>query len=144
MKKIIFIIVFSFAAFLFPFNVAAQKSDSIIVLAKAENIKNYPAILKKISPKPVNDNPLPGKPALKSAEKYNVTINNSTGYTIDIYNDSLYIGTIAAWKTDYMFPVSDLSGLIGLSVGHTKIWAFPVHFEENKCYRWILLDNKNK
>lgn len=142
MKKVILNFIFLFIAIFFIFNGSAQEIKSYDILSKAENITKYQSILGKIIPKPKNDITLPEKPTLKNSKEYKITINNLTGYTVDIYNDSVYIGTIAARKSDYIFTISDTSGLIGESIGGTKIWLFPVHFKNNIRFTWYLLDKK--
>ena len=50
--------------------------------------------------------------------------HNYTDYTIDIYVDGKYKGTLGAWSDAYIATGNGYTTVYGISVGRTKEWNF--------------------
>ena len=91
------------------------------------------------TPKPANDENIVPKPAdteYRSGE-CKIWIDNNTGYSIDIYVDGNYKGTIAAWETKHTWAISGRTKLYGKSIGGTTSWG-PIYFDCGDIYTWHL------
>jgi hypothetical protein len=64
-------------------------------------------------------------------------INNYSGYSIDIYIDGDWMGTIAAYSTAYTYAYSGTTKAYGKSIGGTMTWG-PTSFDCKDEYKWNL------
>lgn len=53
-----------------------------------------------------------------------VYLHNYTAYSIDIYVDGYWEGTLGAWADSYVSTGSGYTTMYGLSVGKTREWNF--------------------
>ncbi len=64
-------------------------------------------------------------------------INNYTGYSIDIYINGNWEGTIAAYSTAYTYAYPGTTKAYGKSIGGTMSWG-PTNFDCQSTYKWNL------
>ena len=137
MKKVVFLIAL-FLAGIFITNVQGQEKK--IVESKAQKVEatrgDNPFI--KV-PKAVNDeNPVPEPKEEQTRATYcKIWIDNYTGYTIDIYIDGKYKGTIPPWEKQYTWAIAGKTHFYAETVGRTYYWG-PHWFDCNYEYTWRL------
>jgi hypothetical protein len=91
--------------------------------------------------KPVDDKVLAEKPRgdVYGANYCDVVIENHTGYTIDIYVDFKYRGTINAYEAKVTWAIPGATRLYAKSIGGTASWG-PVNVDCQYQYTWRLWD----
>jgi len=120
--------------------VIAQKPDSKVIKTKGADVEQTRGDNPNIKEaKPVNDDVVAAKPDEQAArtDYCKVIVSNYTGYTVDIYVDGYYEGTVAAWSDGYTYAVSGRTELYGLSVGGTVQWG-PKTVDCGYEYTWEL------
>lgn len=140
MKKITLFLVVVFAAFMFS-SVNAQEKETKVVEVSAAKVESTRGASPHITtPKPVNDEVVVPKPAENDKARggyCKVIVDNWTGYTIDVYVDGDYAGTIAAWDEGYTMAIAGRTKLYAQSVGGTVYWG-PSYVDCNTEYTWKL------
>ena len=137
MKKVRFLLSVVIVLFVFS-NTQAQEKKTIE--SKAQKVESTrgddPNI---IVPKALNDE----NPVLKPKEEKTragyckVFIDNNTGYTIDIYIDGAYKGTIPPWETQYTWAISGKTKFYAKTIGGTYYWG-PKYYDCNFEFTWRL------
>ncbi|MCD4683585.1 MAG: hypothetical protein K8R86_09915 [Bacteroidales bacterium] len=135
MKKIVLLLVVMFSATLFVSTYAQDvKKEAKVVTVKGEDIEKTRGISPYIkTPKPVDDEVVVPKPEEKEkarADYCKVIIDNWTGYSIDVYVDGDYAGTVAAWSDGYTWAIEGKTQLYAETVGGT-VYFGPTYVD---CY----------
>src|SRR5206468_12358220 len=74
--------------------------------------------------KPTTDEPVKGKNSRGSGPWLcYVYLHNYTGYTVDIYLDGSYEGTLGAYADNYVSTGNGWTSVYGISAGKTKEWS---------------------
>jgi hypothetical protein len=118
----------------------AQKDEGKVIETKGVKVEQTRGDDPHIKEaKPVNDEVVAKKPAEEAARTSycKVIVENWTGYTIDIYVDGYYEGTVAAWGDGYTYTYSGNAELYGKSVGGTVTWG-PKYIDCGSQYTWQL------
>ncbi|MCD4665849.1 MAG: hypothetical protein K8R68_11320 [Bacteroidales bacterium] len=144
MKKFIVLVLFVFAGFLFyTANAQDVKKESKIVEVVSAEIEAARGPSPHITtPKPTGDEvkaPKPEKNKGTRGDYCKVTVDNWTGYAIDIYVDGVWEGTVAAWSDGYTWAIEGKTKLYGESVGGTKYWG-PTYVDCYVEHTWKLTD----
>jgi len=137
MKKLLFISVLIFVGSL---TVNAQDLEKKTIETKAKKVETtrgeHPYI--KVAKVTDDENLLEEPKEEQSRATYcKVWIDNNTGYTIDIYIDGEYMGTIPAWKQEYTWAIAGKTHFYAESVGGSSYWG-PYYFDCNYEYTWKL------
>jgi hypothetical protein len=90
-------------------------------------------------PKPTQDQAVPKSRGPSYPGYCDVVICNNTGYTIDIYVDYAYRGTIGAWEEKVTWAIPGPTRLYAKSIGGTVYWG-PREVDCNYMYTWRLND----
>lgn len=90
---------------------------------KAENVSSRGANPEVKSDRPTTDATSSKSRGSGSGTCY-VYLHNYTAYTIDIYIDGYYEGTLGAYADNYVPTGTGYTTMYGLSVGKTKEWKF--------------------
>jgi hypothetical protein len=64
-------------------------------------------------------------------------LDNYTGYTIDVYIDGDYKGTLPPWEKQYTWAIAGKTKLYAITVGGTYSWG-PYYFDCDYEYTWRL------
>lgn len=137
MKKLLFISVLIFVGSL---TVNAQDLEKKIIETKAKKVETtrgeHPYI--KVA-KATDDKNLTAEPKEEKtrATYCKIWLNNFTAYTIDIYVDGEYAGTLPPWIKKYTWAVAGKTQVYSESVGGTVYWG-PSYFDCKFEYTWNL------
>ena len=126
-----------FTLFVFE-NLLAQEKKVIETKAKkAESTRGADPNIKV--PRSLDDeNPAPMPTEESSRAGYcKVSIDNNTGYTIDIYIDGEYKGTIPPWENQYTWAISGKTKFYAKSTGGTYYWG-PSYYDCDFEFTWRL------
>ncbi|MCX5789077.1 MAG: hypothetical protein NTX64_11310 [Elusimicrobia bacterium] len=141
MKKVLSVV---FAAFvcqaLFVAGAFAQTKEKKVFDDKKQVIQNTRGADVNIkAPKPSDDKVMPPKPTPSRGDVCTTYINNYTAYTIDIYVDGNYKGSVAAYGDGYTYAVSGTTKLYAKSIGGTVYWG-PRTVDCQFSHTWNLKD----
>lgn len=143
MKKLVLLLVVMFSATLFVSTYAqdVKKETKVITVKGAEIEKTRGASPYIKTPKPVDDEIIVPKPKeseqARGGEWCKVTVDNWTGYTIDVYVDGDYAGTVGSWSDGYTWAIAGKTQLYAESVGGTVYWG-PTYVDCDGEYIWKL------
>ena len=138
MKKVMPVILFLFiGALLTSLNLSAQEKK--VIETKGAIYTEIRGGDPNIAvPKPTGDQVTPKPEETASRTDYcKVYIDNWTGYTIDVYIDGEYAGSVAAWETAYGWAIAGKTKLYAKSIGGTVYWG-PVYVDCLSEYTWEL------
>lgn len=146
MKKLTtFFMIFISANIMISVNAQDVNKETNVQTSIAKKIEKTRGISPYIkSPKPTNDEHLTPKPNEKDKSRGNwckIIIDNWTGYTIDVYADDDYAGTVAAWSDFYTWAIEGKTLLYAESVGGT-VYFGPVYVDCN-YFTWRLGGDSN-
>ena len=136
MKKLVLFLLVAFVASAVAPSVMAQKQKKEVktqmsvyekTRGQDENIKTA---------KPADDTKAPKKEKSRGDLCY-ITVNNYTPYSIDIYVDGDWVGTIAAYTSAYTYAYPGTTKLYGKSIGGSYYWG-PQTFDCEYEYTWNL------
>jgi len=141
MKKLSLLLSVVFIAFMFiSVNAQDAKKETKVIEEKAASIEATRGVSPHItSPKPTNDENRPDKPEQTRGDYCKVIVDNWTSYSIDIYVDGEWAGTVAAWDEGYTWAIEGKTKLYGESVGGTKYWGAS-YVDCYSQYTWKLTD----
>lgn len=120
--------------------VNAQNLEKKVIDTKAKKVEitrgEHPFI--KVA-KATDDKNLTTEPTdeLSRTSYCKVWLDNYTAYTIDIYIDGEFAGTLAPWKKQYTWAVAGKTHFYAESIGKTSYWG-PYYFDCNYEYTWNL------
>ena len=144
MKKLTFIFALAaiFIAGTITTSVAQTTKQKKTVTMTAKEKKAGEKIIDVTNPKPVN---VQGKPAAENKTKGDVyganycdiTIDNWTGYSIDVYIDGSYKGTIAPYDKRVTWAIPGTVKLYGEASGTTLYWGTTT-VDCDYSYTWKL------
>lgn len=139
MRKVLFVTLVAFLTTSLFYTASAQEKEKKVIDAKASKIENTRGANPNIvTPKPTNDTKA-AKPAETRGESCTVYINNNTGYTIDIYVDGNYKGTVGSYSSGYTYAIPGSTKLYAQSVGGTMYWG-PTTVDCQYSYTWNLYE----
>ena len=136
MKKFFLLILITF----FVGGVNAQIKKDTVINTKSVKVdeKTRGADANIITPKPTDDKAIEKSRGPEYGDDYcDININNNTGYTIDIYVDGCYRGTIYAWERKVTWAIPGRTKFYGKSIGGTYTWG-PWYFDCRWQYTWSL------
>ena len=136
MRKFLLLTLIAFLSITFANAQVLEKKNIDSKAAKIESTRgSNPNI---VTAKPANDVPAV-KPAEARGNTCTVNVVNHTGYTIDIYVDGNYKGTVSAYGTGYTTAIPGSTKLYGQSVGGTMYWG-PSYVDCGYSYTWNLYE----
>lgn len=139
MRKALFITLVAFLTSAFFYTASAQEKEAKIINAKAAKIDNTRGANPNIvTPKPTDDTKAKLQEQARGGS-CTVYINNHTGYTIDVYVDGNYKGTVGAYSTGYTYAIPGQTKLYGQSIGGTMYWG-PSYVDCQYSYTWNLYE----
>lgn len=135
MKKLILIVLVAFGASVFA-PVQAQK--------QTKELKSNAVVFEKTrgadpniqTAKPTDDTKAK-EPEKSRGDLCTITVNNYTPYSVDIYVDGDWVGTIASYSKAYTYSYPGTTKIYGKSIGGTYYWG-PQTFDCDYTYTWNL------
>jgi type II secretory pathway pseudopilin PulG len=140
MKKLIVIALVAFlGSIVAPSALQAQAKQKKNVDAKSAVFEKTRGADENIkTAKPGDDTPK-AKVEKTRGESCYIYVNNYTGYSIDIYVDGDWMGTIAAYATAYTTTYPGNTKFYAKSIGGTRYWG-PSYFDCQYEYTWNLYE----
>ncbi|MBC8343211.1 MAG: hypothetical protein ISR55_07110 [Bacteroidetes bacterium] len=124
---------------LFTLSVYGQSKEVKVIESKSATIEktrgNNPNVVKERS----NTDVAIPKPEKSRGDDCRVVVDNWTGYSVDIYVDGDYAGTVGAWSDGYTYTAEGQTSLYGKSVGGSIEWG-PVYVDCYYEHTWKLTD----
>jgi len=142
MKKLVLLLVVVFSATLFVSTYAQDVKKEVKVITvkgeQAEKTRGASPYIK--TPKPASDEVVVPKPVESEkarADYCKVTVDNWTGYAVDVYVDGDYAGTVAAWSDGYTWAIEGKTQLYAETVGGT-VYFGPTYVDCYSTHTWKL------
>ncbi|MBN1186405.1 MAG: hypothetical protein JXB49_29285 [Bacteroidales bacterium] len=135
MKKVVLFAVFAFVSMTI---INAQEKEKVNIDSKGAA---YEAT-RGADPNIVQDKPSTDAPTEKPAESRGasdcwIKIVNNSGFSIDIYVDGYWKGTVSDWDYGWTTAIPGKTLLYGASVGRTVTWG-PVEVDCLSEFTWTL------
>ncbi|MCW5908340.1 MAG: hypothetical protein KIS94_10795 [Chitinophagales bacterium] len=123
MKRTVLFATMALLFTVFATNVNAQEGNRKRIDLKAQDLKESGANPEVKADRPATDAPKTGTRGSGPGTCY-AYLHNYTSYTIDIYVDGYWEGTLSAWGDAYVATGTGYTTMYGRSIGKTKEWKF--------------------
>lgn len=119
-------------------NSYAQEKQKKIVETKAVAIaKTRGSNPNIVTPKPKDDVQVAKQRGPHNPNLCTVWLDNRTGYSVDIYIDGVFNGTLGPYADSYTLAIPGKTRFYGCSIGGTQEWG-PYYFDCDYQYTWHL------
>lgn len=140
MKKLILVVLVAFlGTMVAPSVIQAQVKAKVNVDEKAKVFEKTRGADENIKTAKPTEDVKANKVEKTRGELCYIYVYNYTGYSVDIYIDGDWMGTIGAYSSAYTYAYPGNTKAYGKSIGGTMYWG-PHYFDCENEYTWNLYE----